>query len=86
MRHFCHPGDWVVSLCNGTGTDNVAAMWEGVNCIGVDFSKMMFDYASKYGLCMLKVKGCDCVLSIEFLCRCKGEEGGKVPGREVQGV
>lgn len=38
----------MLSLCNGTGTDNVAAMWEGVNCAGVDFSQVMHDYAGKY--------------------------------------
>ena len=38
----------MLSLCNGTGTDNVAAMWEGVNCLGVDFSPMMHEHASKY--------------------------------------
>lgn len=39
IRHFSHPGDWILDLCAGTGSTTVAGLSLGRNCMAVEKSK-----------------------------------------------
>ena len=45
VRHTSKRGEWILSLCNGTGTGLVAATLEGRNSVGVDYDAYQVQWA-----------------------------------------